>query len=70
MRLSVIALALGATEAPQSVPVLPEALAFDVAIFASHCRGVFCLAHHGYNIQLAIAVCQEKSELKTQLYLA
>jgi hypothetical protein len=68
--LCVGALASRAAEAAQTIPVLSEALTFGLAIQASHCGGVFCLAHHVNIIQLSLVVCQEKNASKLQLYFA
>jgi hypothetical protein len=40
-----------------------EPYTLDLAIRAGHQVGVFCLAHHGNNIQLSIVDCQGKSAL-------
>ena len=57
----VSALALRAAERREPVAMFPKALTIDVAGFASHCFIGFCLAVHGYKIQLSLVVCQEKS---------
>jgi hypothetical protein len=48
----------------------PKLLAGDFAIRATHCGGVFLLAHHGYTILLSLVVCQEKCALKYELYVS
>src|SRR5437899_11808085 len=49
MTFRVGALALRAAETPQTIPMLPEALAMDVASSAGHRHFGFFSAHHGFN---------------------
>jgi hypothetical protein len=61
VRLSKSPLALRATESAQAIAMFSEALTIDIACLASHCFIGFCLAYHGFMIQLSLVVCQEKN---------
>jgi len=54
--------------AAESVPVLSEALAFDLAGSASHCFRCFCLTLHTSIIQRLAVVCQRKSWQRAAVY--
>ena len=56
-------LAVRAAKPEQPISVFSEALTIDVASFASHCLCGLCHVHHGFNIQRALAVSQEKTNM-------
>jgi hypothetical protein len=53
--------AVRASKTAKAIAMFSEALTIDLAILASHCFSGFCLVHHGFNIQRALVVCQDKN---------